>query len=295
MALYNAKQFVDEVKLRLSRHNVVLSLGEPDILMLVNEARRDVQLSTMGLFREFFGKVLRLDTFTIDADLATANQTLGRTVNVWRTVMPIDFIDTYVVNLRYQLNGTIAEFGGASYTNVTFDAPCRRVNKRELFGVQGQSWNTPTLHHPIYAVEKKLTDLANPYSPNYIMYLAGLDVDGTTTIFDVAEADSVMIEMWYVAALPALEEQPSLVPGSVPDTELAIPHAFEELVILNAMMLCLQKTDNQEAMASVKADQDMMMMLIEDQYNVSRQKRSMLLESRQPIISQSPYPQQAQT
>lgn len=278
--MLNARQYIDEVKLRLSRHNVTLELDDPTICTFVNRARREVQYSTLGLLPECYGKIVQLSALVQDSSLSQTNTTHNRPTTVYRVSLPLDFIEPTVVMLRYTLTGVIASLG-RTFNGETYDYEARRVDKRELFGVQMQSWNQPSIIAPVYVVEKKLVDLAAGALANPILYLGGLDIDNATTLVDVA--DRVVVEVWYTAALPDLELVPSLAPGAPPDQELALPMEFEELVVYNAMIDCLQKIGAQSAIPSVKAELELLQSLVEDTYSTVKLQAGPLLPSKEAI------------
>lgn len=278
--MLNAREFVDEVKLGFSRHNVTLEADDPTILTIVNKQRRDTQKTLIGLYPECFGKIIRLDTFTLDTSLPKPNQTSGNTVDIYRASLPVDFIDSVVVILRYTLTGDIEELG-RTFTGETYDYECRRVHKRELFGVQAQSWNMPTYIAPVYAVEKKLVDLSNVVNVNPILYIGGLNVGSASNLTDLA--DSLVAEVWYIAALPDLEVVPSLAPGTVPDQELALPMEFEPLVIYGTMVSLMQKMNAQQASPSVMQEIQALQAVMQDIYSTSKLQAGPLLPSKEPL------------
>lgn len=272
------RESVDEVKLIFSRHSITLEADDPTIQTFVNKARRKTQLTLLGLYPECFGKILELDGWTLDANLVKINQTSGNPVDIYRIVLPLDFIDATVVILRYTLDGEIDEIG-RTFTGETYDYECRRVDKHELYGVQSQSWNAPTYIAPVYALEKKLVDLSNPVLANSILYIGGINVGASDTLIDLAER--LVVEVWYTAALPDLEVVPSLAPGTTADQELAIPMEFETLVIYEAAVDLMQKMSLSAAAPSVMQEIATLQAVIQDIYSTSKLQAGLLLPSKE--------------
>ena len=279
--MLNAREFVDEVKLIFSRHNVTLEADDPTILTFINKYRKETQKTLLGLYPECFGKIVELDTFVLDASLPKTNQTSGRTVDIYRTTLPLDFIDAIVVILRYTLDGDIEELGGRTYTGETYDYEARRVHKRELFGVQSQSWNSPTFIAPVYATERKLVDLSATVNANSILYLGGLNVGSSSNLIDIA--DRLAVEVWYTAALPDLELVPSLSPGTVADQELALPMEFEPLVIYGTAVALMQKLNTAQAGSSVMQEIQTLQAVMQDIYSTSKLQAGPLLPSKEAL------------
>src|SRR5574343_176845 len=186
--MLTVKQYVDEIKLRLRRFDVVLSLDDATIQTLLNRARREVQATTLGLMEYRYGRILVMPITIVAAGtnppgynlnpninasgvseqittITALNRASFNPVTIWQTYLPADFIDATGVIMHYLLPNSTSP-------TVTWNFAMRRVDKRELFTVQSHSWNPPTIVSPTYAIEKNSTD------STVRMYFAGVDATG---------------------------------------------------------------------------------------------------------------------
>lgn len=284
--MYTAKEYIDDVKLRCSRLSVNLELDDPTILTFINASRKRVQQSTIALYPERYGKIVRLDV--ADAVVSTNsyayNPTYGYIINIYSFALPNDFIDAHVVKLRYKLNGT---FQDTAYTNVTFNNEARRYDKRELYKLLTQTHNRPTILAPAYAIERNIVTVSAGVESNsgsgYSLLLAGLDT-ASGYLPDEAAYDSGEIEVWYTALVSDLEEFPSATPGVVSDREVTIPAEFEELVMMHSMVACMQKVRAAESVTvEVMNELSDYEKEIFEVFGVTKAKSTSLLPSREAI------------
>ena len=287
--MYRAKEYIDDIKLRLSRLDVKLELDNPSILTILNAARKTVQASTLALYPERYGKVVRIDFGNLVAvtDGEVVNPITSVNIEQYTAPLPDDFIEAHVVIMRYVLNGNLTGIGLGTYTNVTFNRECRRFDKRELFNIQQQSRNQPTILAPVYAIERNVVSftagVATAAVANYNLIISGVNF-GTGSDTLIATATSGELEVWYTAMVPELEEFISTTPGALSDIELSIPVEFEELIIAHAMIGCLRKVRNsqkliQDMMIDLKEMQD----LVLDTYTTQRKKAGSLLPSKESV------------
>lgn len=280
-----AKEFVDDLRLRLSRLDVKLEIDDAVLLTILNAARKKTQTLTLALHPERYGRIMNipLADFTLIPEDVVTNFTHGEDINVWWYELPTDFIDAHVVILRFKVDGDIEELGG-TYDNVIFNFEARRFDKKELFGVQEQSWNRPTYVTPVYAIERNIVSVtagasANTGNDHYLL-ISGLDT-ATGTIMDFMESGE--IEIWYTAMVPELELYPNPL-GTISDLELAISIEFEELTMLTAMIGCLQKIRaSQELIGELRSELGEWEAIVSETYTVAKQKENSLLPSRDPV------------
>jgi len=282
-----AKEYIDDLRLRLSRLDVKLEIDDSTLLTVLNAARRRTQTLTLSLYPERYGRVMTLD-ITTDLNLIPEDEVLNAThndtINVYYAVLPPDFIDAQAVILRYNMDGTA---WGVTYDNVTFSHEARRFDKRELYGIQEQSWNRPTYTAPVYGIERNIITVTGGAPAisgnNYYLLFAGLS-DGNQTIMDISAFQHGRVEVWYTALVPDLELFPSGSPGTVSDLELAIPIEFEELTMLNAMVSCLQKVRNAEQLLiDARGELAEWEGLVSEMYSVGKLKESTLLPSKEEV------------
>jgi hypothetical protein len=269
----DAKDYVDEVKLRLSRHDVALDLDEPTVLMYVNEARQAVQRSTMNFYPSNYGK-----RFNMTAGAGGANWTLGRsvgfsargatiTVESYKATLPTDVIDLVSVQTQHtiQVQVTNPNPPPATITQAqtrTYEA--RRVDFREMFNVMQHSFNRPTPQTPIYAIE------TNTVTGDKVLHLSvgqGKAQNGAGT----------GVVIWYVAALAPLDLTPN------PTIEMYIPWQFQEMVVMGAMVSCLQRIQANDHLPSVKAELQAYESLKADLYTTSKQRATAWLPSGEAV------------
>lgn len=269
--MYTMMQYIDEVKLRLNRLGVMQTLHDSEILTYINEARRAVQKITLPLFPERYGKVavFPLVRITDTASSIAAPVTYSRsTVTVLSIPMPRDMIDAHVAILTWQ--------NTASHPvnpSVMYRREARRVDKRELFSVTMHSWNVPTCFSPIYSLE--IVQNVN----TYMLRLAGIETTAGLDLLSDTNIASPAIEVWYTAAIDALEDYPLTSPA-VPDTDI-LPPDTEELVVLYAMLYCLQNVRNMQQMTSVESDIEIVKSMIVSNYETEYVRETALLPSKQ--------------
>lgn len=257
------RQYIDEVKLRLARHQVLRDLNDPQLLTFVNNGRRAVQQFTMALYRERFGKIYR-------AAITQAEDTVSRsehgylpgvTQNVYMFDLPSDFMEWEVAILMW-VDAT---------TGVTYRRPIREVTKQELFSAQTHSWSGGTTWSPLFTVDRQInrTGVAGGTYP-WVLYLSGLNKSDGTTLFD--DASSVQVEVWYVAALDWLEYA---------DDDVQLQDDMEEFVVYYAMLEALELHQDVKTYNSVVQDLQGMQQQIKINYELKKQKHSSLLPSKE--------------
>lgn len=245
---YNIQQYTDEVTSRMSRYEVQAELDPLVLEMLINRARRDVQMATMPIFRERYGRRAILST---SPSLVT-NYSYG-TNQVYQVSLPADFIEDEIVLLKTDSN----------------DWGVRKLDKRELFDVVKNSWMQPKPQSPVYVIEK------DPASSTFVMYIS----KGS----DVISANDVTL--WYVAGLPYLESYP--VSGS-PDVERKIGYQWEELVVLCTMMKAYELLQFPQMRDLITADIQTMISFMEEQYKTSVDRSKLLLPTRESLVPNVP-------
>lgn len=256
------KDYIDEVKLRLFREDVVLNLGDSQVLSYVNRSRRQVQKLTMSLSPERYSRIVRIgiDGTMIKQEYDQSNTYAGKRVTIFEITLPDEFIDTTTLILEWW----------DSATNIKYRSEARRVDKRELFSVGKHSWNVPTHMRPIYTLERDLYKQGMESLNKWKAYLSGLDISNGQTLLDTS--DYVLAEIWYVAALRDLEDE---------DAERVIPADVEELVVYYTMMYCLRHIQNIYAYASIKSEIKTMEEEISESYEQKKIKETILLPSKE--------------
>lgn len=220
----NAKEYVEELMLRLSRFDVIKDLNEPLMLTYINKGRQQAQRLTIAYMPERYS---RRSVFPIENQPMAQYNTRaydGQLVSLYPVVLPDDFLDSYRVILQYTLN------------NVERLVECRRYTMDEIYNTNILAINPPKIFTPIYTV------VANN-DINYRLLIAGLDLSSNNNIFADENYSDVMCEVWYTVAINELEGRNS---NNQIDNELTLPIHIEELAINYAMLHCLRHVKHEE-------------------------------------------------
>lgn len=252
------KDYIDEIKLRLMRLGISKEANDPLILSYINEGRRAVQQATMYLYPERYGKIARIAVAeeNLITEYVIPPNASNKITDVWRVAMPDDFIRANVVIVEWLSN--VGDNAG-----VTYRTEARRMDKRELYNIQAHSWNVPTIWDPAYAVEK--STLAGT---DWYIYIAGLNYD-VQTLFDIAA--TVVLEVWYVAALNDIEYT---------DSEITIPPQIEELTVHYALYYLLQKMFELDAATVVMTDIVMLQQSLQMNYEIEKAGEKLFLATK---------------
>lgn len=270
------QDYIDEVKLRLLRYDVAYNLNDQKVLTYVNKARRDVQKSTMGLMQERYGKIWREQlTENFDANIdVMASYAGGRRCRVQTVDLPVDFIDVVVTILEWRRE------------TVTYRSEARRMVKKEMYNIQMNAWNMPSMWRPVYILERlKKYERDSTNIGNHINIL-GLDIDNGRSLFDVADSGTIYLESWYIAALDDLENYilPSTLAANYHgDTEYTVPPDVEELVIYHTMMSCLKDIKEYAAAQILAGEIRTLEGMVAEHYAVTKEKEGTLLPSKEGV------------
>ena len=264
--MITSQGYIDEVKLRLARHEVATILDDPMILTYVNKARRMVQRQTIALTPEQYSVIAQIPLLAtmITPDYQQNDSYALKNISVLTVPMPVDLINPEVVILQYRKDGRI------------YRQEARPVTKTELFSVNMHAYNVPTVDSPIYTTEN-LRHFDNLVTNSLVMYFVGIDY-GSQTLFDVAYA--LFLEIWYTFALPDLEWVNA---AGTHDAEFFIQQDVEELVILYASLYCMQTVDAVQAVMSTQADIASMEGLVTETYGIETDIQPTLLPSKEGL------------
>jgi len=243
-----AQDYIDEVKLRLARFDVSAHLNDPKILTYINESRRNVQRITLTSHGERYGKVRRISlTANFDDILRVPQSYLEMPTAVQVVPLPVDFIDAVECIVEWQQIG------------VTYRKQARRLTSWEMSSLQFHAWNTPTLASPAYMIGNKREYAPMDSFEGLNLYIFGLETSAAQTVFQYADANTVVGEVWYYAAVDDLE---NIVGASTRgDYDFVMPRDMIELVIYYAMILAIQniapEADKASVMEEIKALADL--------------------------------------
>lgn len=265
---YTMQSYIDEVTMRLNRYQVSLELDEGALEVIINDARRFVHSITVQLFPERYGEILTLDQivgnvaarvtdFDTDIIRRNPNGTLTTVTNtVWQMSLPANFVEPEAVIV----DGT---FGWRE---------ARRVIKREMYSTLRNTNSCPYPHLPVYCIEK------SPANSQYVIYVS----KGSEAV-TVAQ-----VEVWYSKALKYLQ---MVDPNTgLPDAEVVMSYEFDELVVLDAMLKSLQKTNFQspELNGIISNEMEQIIGSVEEKYNTAVDRGSLLLPSKEGLYPNQP-------
>lgn len=253
---YTMQSYQDEVALRLSRYQVSLELDAGTLEMMVNRARRDVQLATLQMFPERYAAIINLNlvsgnTATQVPEYTNTVPRFGASVvnTVWRIQLPDDYVQIHSV-LVDTPNGETPAYWEA-----------REVNKTELYGAMRNQNQMPTSTDPIYCIEK------DPDNARHHIYVS----KGASAV------SPSQVRIWYQKALKYLQLVGA---GGQPDQEVNMSYEYEEMVVLQTMLQALKKTNFLVAKQVIQSDMESLLTEVESNYNATVDKRGLLLPSR---------------
>jgi len=223
------RDYIDEITMRLSRLAINRTLGDTEIIGYINRARQLVFKQTYSLIPERYTK-----RKVISTGGQTPNNDNG--INSLRLELPSDFVVDYVVWVQYLNNG------------ITYRPQSRKVENQEFYNVGTHDWIKPTKHSPVYYIDSEQT-LNNIYGKKYYI---NITLGGS--LFDSASTNSSTVEVLYVAALNDL--QLWAITGTVQEQETTIPAEYDELIIINALMMCLREINVLQSNENVKLEYD---------------------------------------
>lgn len=275
-------RYIDEIKLKLARLEVVKEYGDEFIVSAFNSARKEIYKVVKGVFPERFSQIIQLNLNvnmldpTLDAYyqiLDNAQTLINHRVRCVRVPLPENFVDPYVVILRYTNGDNILNF------------ECRQIDRRELNKTQGHSWIIPMTSNPVYFVQD---EFLNELNTNYGLYnqtnAATTSMPKTLCLFGIEtsyignlftdEMEDIMIELWYVNALPDLESST----GNI-EQEINFPPEFDELLITATMVNLLASSSEMESYQSALIEKEMQFKLMEEAFNMGKQKKATFLPS----------------
>lgn len=252
-----AKEYIDDLKLRLTRYQVGHDLSDEMLLSFINKARASVQRVLLPMYPERFSTIISIPhtPASLNQDLSlTTVETLGYTnINVYTYVMPNWFIDAYEVIIQW-----------TDQEQNIVQSHCRRHNLNEMYGLYSNSWNQPMISTYTYALEDN--------GVNTLMHIAGLDAIGLVLQTDV------VINIFCTAALSDLEH---ITAGALAnDTETVIPSFAEELVVTEALLYCFEVLNNKIALDGLRMEKQRLERSLILNYGTKQQREEILLPSK---------------
>lgn len=257
----NIKEYYDALMIRLRRYYVSQELDPGTAEMLLNRARRDVQLAILPIYRERFGAILTLDG--VPGNSAVEDTTRRRTLGgVTRTVysmnLPADFIQDDCVLVTTQVG----------------EIEARKLSQRELMNVLYHTYAKPSAYSPVYSVEKDTESDA---------YVINVSIGAGA----VVPAD---VKLFYIRALKYLQLRNN---AGAEDLELVLPYDCREMVIYQAMLVAMQKYSMPEAKEVVGFELEGIVDTVQKDFNNTIDRSKLLLPTRQSTFPNQPLPSRA--
>lgn len=145
----NAKEYVEELMLRLSRFDVIKDLNEPLMLTYINKGRQQAQRFTIGYMPERYSRISEIPINPIPVTNYTLRDYYGKIIRMYPVPLPNDFIEVYRVILKYRTASETVEpeliqlFEGANFVPAEDDGVTYTVVKGSCYhpGPQGTLYN----------------------------------------------------------------------------------------------------------------------------------------------------------
>lgn len=257
---YTAQQYIDDVKLRLSRYDAALSLDDATLEMLVNRSRLDVQMATLQMFPERYAREYTLAGVPVQVpeyNVTVTDSNGSSTKTVWRLALPNDLVHDVVVFYNDAISGT--------------RHMCRKLNKRELYPIMKSGSTTPVPFSPIYCVERDVTT-----GSNWIFLSIG-----STPI----QPNEFVI--WYLARLPYIQ---SFNAAQTADLEIRIGYDVQELVVKTTLLKALELLELNSGTQDIAMEIELQIAALESAYQMNIIRTDILLPSRETVNPSEPVP-----
>jgi len=256
---YTMQQYKDEIANRLSRYQVSLELDSGTLEMIINTARRDVQMATLQLYPERYAAIMTLDKLTGNTATEVTKYrktiTLRNATTFTSKVYVMDLPDEYMSHEVVMVNGTVGAASGF------WEA--REVNKRELMSALDNINTRPKENDALYYIEK------DPGAARHKIYIS----KGTNAI---TPAD---VQIWYTKALKYLELFDS---SGNPDVESSIGYVFDEFVVYQSMLISLSEISfSGGAKEVIQNDFEKLAAIHETNYSAMINRQNLLLPTRE--------------
>lgn len=222
------RDYIDEITMRLSRLAIDRVIADTEIIGYINRARQYVFKQTYALMPERYTKLKSIST---GGTLATNKNG----VNSYKFELPSDFVVDYVVWVQYLNDGR------------TYRPQARKAENQEFYSVGSHNWVKPSKYNPVYYIDSDQT-FSNVYGKK-----AYINISLGDSLFDTPTVNGSKIDVLYVAALNDLQLW-SNTGATVQEQEITIPEEYDELIIINALMMCLREINVLQSNENVKLE-----------------------------------------
>jgi len=274
--MITARQYIDEVKLRLLRNNVNADFDDMTILSQINRARRNVVSMTVDIFPEFF----------INKTIITVSEPYG--INYEPTLSTNKYGGGEIIVHRYN----ISEGDFIKPLEVWLDFidivlgvrrvwQVRIVTRKEFHNTLKHSMNAPLPSSMVCCFEQNITNGSTSLIIGF---------DGTNFkefIYNPACCD---LHVYYFCLPVDLELYSDSNLGSIvypepfsKDMEYDIPPHLQELVILQAILYLLISLKQQGVYQRFKDEFNIVWSMIYSNKEIEKYQKETLLPSKKPI------------
>jgi len=254
-----AREYIEDIYLRLLRYGVDTNLNSELILTYINKARQSVQKLLLPVYPERFASVITLpiSSGNLNTDLSlTSIQTGGYTdINVHTFQLAPPIIDIYEVSATWT----------SFIHNGTWSVRAREFSHKEMFATLSHSWNFAGMEELGYVYE--MVD-AIPF-----IHIADL----SQAISDNTNND-VVVNIYATVAISDLEDVNA---AGISDVETVIPSFVEELVIYEALLMCLELLNQKTVYDIVSQEKQIIEKALITNYVVKQQRKEVLLPSKE--------------
>lgn len=251
------KNYIDEIKLRISRLVAGLDVNDYEIVDMLNNHRLAVQRTTMPYLYNRYGDILELPYNLGVQDLDMINQPYIPDLSyaIYRYPLPTNFIKP--INLIVQIGD-----------NVPFiRKQARNISEKEIYSILLNDWLTPTFDQPVYAT-KQWSVIPATNEPGDNELIVGFAYDpalGEPHTWDG------YLQLWYVRALDMLDYDN--------DMENILSPDLQQLVILEVIKNILQELSPSTDLGMIRRDLQIAYQNLQQNYYIEEAMKVELLES----------------
>ena len=247
------QDYIDEVKLRLNRYNVVTSSNDISIMTYINDGRRNAQRISLPYVGQRYGKIMTISGGRFEAYAPTSIALPGsRMVVTYNVKLPDECVDVDSIVFVYATHGA------------EFRKEARRMDKEELYNLSLNNWTIPSIDRPTFTVEHILFGDAAMAGKNLI-------VAGASQ----ADMENINVRIWYKAIIPDLSDPNESEQWLSPD--------FQELAIYYAMLSLVRDSKSTEHYQTISIVLNKMVSNLTGVYQLNEFQPGKELESNEAI------------
>jgi hypothetical protein len=252
----DGRTYIEEIKSRIHRYAVAENLNDLEIMTYVNIVRKTIQRYVMKAMPERFGRIYKTQITSTPIDYLSVNY---KNIFMYPALLPDNFIEELVVKVNWtEIINT---------ETVPFSRQARKAEHTEIHKISMNSFTTPFILQPIYNMGQ---ENGNPNPLAKTIMIGGLD-GASNTLFELSDSDPE-VEIWYLAMLDDLE---------FADRETVYVGDLQELVILQSIMMCLQRSSPDAVYPILKSEIDQLTQIIQGNYDAIIAERELNIESKQ--------------